>query len=312
MIIRTISQLPEESTASDNDLFEVSKQHNSAYISKKIKYSSFKNNINNYVSGQVGNAFHLYSSGTIPLNVKTMNDRINALSSNNITFYGTKTFNSIPRIGTDSTAGTIEVEYKREDPACIPNVAEVKRLIKSRACFIDNTYTVDSNPGEDVDPPFAIDSDEFMHWHFDDNTRDSTEWMNPEKANQKTDKHGIMCRQSGWLTMYGWLADNGYVLPQDCWVGLYGKLNVYDDVKEDMLKDKWVLLQMQPWIRGQNATQLQYVCFGLPVNEGLYLKVKTGFLVNGHVGGFQDSRSLTYALNQPNSFVGYILHPENN
>lgn len=304
MIIRTISQLPEESNIGNEDLFEVSKQHNNAFISKKIKYDSFKTNINNYVSGQIGNSFSLYDGNT-PLNVKAMNDKITQLSSSNITFYGTKTFNSIPKINAS-------LEYRQEDPTYVPNISEVKRQINKRACFIDNTYVIDSNPGEDVDPPFAIDSDQFMHWHFDDNTRDSTEWMNPEKANQKTEKHGVMCKQSGWLTVYGWLADNGYVLPQDCWVGLYGKVGIYDDVNEKQLNDKWVLLQMQPWIRGQNSTQLQYVCFGLPVNEGLYLKIKTGFLVNGHVGGFQDSRSLTFALNQPNSFTGYIIHPENN
>ena len=305
MIIKTISQLPEETNIGNEDLFEISKQHNKAFISKKIKYESFKTNINSYLSGQIAAEFNLYTSDTdtIPLDVRAMNSNITKLSSNNITFYGTKTFNSIPKINAS-------LEYKNEDPTYVPNISEVKRQINKRACFIDSTYTVDSNPGEDVDPSFAIDSDQFMHWHFDDNTRDSTEWMNPEKANQKTEKHGVLCRQSGWLTIYGWLADNGYVLPQDCWVGLYGKVGIYDGVKQ--LNDKWVLLQMQPWTRGQNATQLQYVCFGLPVNEGLYLKIKTGFLVNGHVGGFQDSRSLTFALNQPNSFVGYIIHPENN
>jgi len=106
------------------------------------------------LSGQIAAEFNLYTSDTdtIPLDVRAMNSNITKLSSNNITFYGTKTFNSIPKINAS-------LEYKNEDPTYVPNISEVKRQINKRACFIDSTYTVDSNPGEDVDPSFAIDSD---------------------------------------------------------------------------------------------------------------------------------------------------------
>ena len=60
---------------------------------------------------------------------------------------------------------------------------EVKRLIDSRACFIDNTYTVDTNPGTEATPAVAVDSSKFLHWHFDDTGTDSAEWMNPERNN---------------------------------------------------------------------------------------------------------------------------------
>ena len=40
-------------------------------------------------------------------------------------------------------------------------------------------------------------------------------------------------------------------------------------------------IAIQPWIRGTNASQMQYVGFTIPVRKGLRVKVKTGFPVNG-------------------------------
>lgn len=312
MTIRTISQLPEETTGPQNDAFiEISQPYNDAYISKKLKYNTLKTSLNNYLTASVGDTYSMYKldgNKKKPLNLSSMYEDINALSAGSTNLYGVKTFKSIPKVSiSDQT-----IKYKQDDGTGIPNIMEVKRLIDSRACFIDNTYTVNANPGTEATPAFAVDSNKFLHWHFNDNGTDSSEWMNPERNNQKTEQLGARCYQQGWLTIYGWLADNGVVLPQDAWVGLYGQVNIYDEDQEQTLTDRWVLLQVQPWIKGTNSSRLQYVSFGLPVNEGLRLKIKTGFQVNGHVGGFQDSRSLTFALNQPNSFIGYILHPENN
>ena len=165
---------------------------------------------------------------------------------------------------------------------------------------------IDGDPGNDATPPFAADNETFMHWHIDDGQTDSTTWIDPQ-TNSVGQPDGVRCEHTGFLTIYGWLADNGMVLPQNAWVGLYAKMYVQKENQISPTGGQWVLLQVQPWIRGANATQLQYVCFNIPVREGLYLKIRTGFNVNGKVGGFQDGRSLTYALNQPNSFTGYIV-----
>lgn len=200
--------------------------------------------------------------------------------------------------------------YIGDDGTGIPNITKVKDLIDERACFVGDAYMIDADPGNDATPPMAVDSDQFMHWHIDDNGTDSTQWMDPSAKGRKTQIDGVRCEHTGFLTIYGWLADNGQPLPQDCWVGLYGRINVINDKTGEQIPGKWVMLQVQPWVRGAYSSRLQYVSFSLPVSAGLWLKIKTGFNVNGHVGGFQDSRSLTYSLNQPNSFTGYIIRAE--
>ena len=39
--------------------------------------------------------------------------------------------------------------------------------------------------------------------------------------------------ETGQLVMYGWLADNGGLNPEECWVGVFGKIKCWNDVKED-------------------------------------------------------------------------------
>lgn len=150
-----------------------------------------------------------------------------------------------------------------------------------------------------------------MYWHIDDMGRDSAQWMNPEFRNQKTEANGVECQRTGYLTMFGWLADNGNVRPADAWVGLFAQLNVRDvDSPEQGVQTKWILLQLQPWVIGSKSSQRQYVSFNVPVKAGLRLKVKTGFMVNGHNGGFTEQGDVSLALNQPNTFVGYIVRAQ--
>lgn len=305
MTIRTISQLPLATDIKDNDLLEVSQFNSAKYISKKINFSTAKQNIGSYISGTIGSTFKLYhdAANTEPMNVLELSSQVVDLSCNTIELSGVKTFTSIPKIDVPTTA------YRNSDDTNIPNITKTKDLIDNRACFISENYVIDGDPGNDANPAFASDSDLFMHWHIDDNGTDSTKWIDPQ-TNTYGAEYGVKCTHSGFLTIYGWLADKGGVLPQNAWVGLYGNVQMYNGVDGDIQHNKWVLLQLQPWVRGSNATQLQYVGFNIPVREGLRLKIKTGFNVNGKVGGFQNYRSMTYALNQPNSFVGYITRAE--
>lgn len=67
-------------------------------------------------------------------------------------------------------------------------------------------------------------------------------------------------------------------------------------------------MSIQPWIRGKNASTIQYVSFNIPVRKGLRLKVKTGFPVNAENGGLQNPGSLTFLdRNVPNVFFGYVI-----
>ena len=61
MTIRTISQLPElTGSISESALIEVSQLHGNAYISEKLRYSSLKSSLNNYLSSSIGDAFSMY------------------------------------------------------------------------------------------------------------------------------------------------------------------------------------------------------------------------------------------------------------
>lgn len=306
MTIRTISQLPLIDVINDADLLEVSKDIGEAYSSRKCTISTVKHKFGNEISSNIGDVFGLYHDPVnhTPLNVKQLSSQVVDLSCNEIELSGTKTFKSIPKIGVPLT------EYIGDmDDTSIPNIIKTKDLIDNRSCFVSENYVIDGDPGNDAIPSFATDSDLFMHWHIDDNGTDSTKWIDPQ-TNTYGAEFGVPCTHTGFLTIYGWLADRGGVLPQNAWVGLYGNIQMYNGKDADVQQNKWVLLQLQPWIRGANATQLQYVSFNIPVKEGLRLKIRTGFNVNGKVGGFQNYRSITYALNQPNSFVGYITRAE--
>lgn len=306
MTIRTISQLPLATGIQDNDLLEISQAASNKYVSKKCEFATMKQNIGNEISNVIGSTFGLYHDRLAkqPLNVKELSAQFVSLSCENVELSGVKTFTSIPKIQVPATAYLGDI-----DDTNIPNITKTKDLIDNRACFISEEYVIDGDPGNDAVPSFSKDSELFMHWHIDDNGTDSTKWIDPQTKTYGAE-YGVKCTHSGFLTIYGWLADKGGVLPQNAWVGLYGNVQMYTGTDGEIQHNKWVLLQLQPWIRGTNATQLQYVGFNLPVKEGLRLKIKTGFNVNGQVGGFQHDRSATYALNQPNSFVGYITRAE--
>lgn len=306
MTIRTVSQLPAQtSILPDQSLFEVSVPGNEAkYISKKISCSTLLNQFENQISADVGRDFGLLSGNT-PYNVGNISAAVNDLSNHGVVLSGIKEFKDIPTITTNLSA------YKHSssgattyDPdVFIPNVMKVKDLIDTRACFIGEDYVIDGDPGNDESPRFTTKSDNFMYFRIDDTGVDSSKWIDPET---KSEAGYQTCKYSGFLTMFGWLADNGNVLAQDAWVGLYGQ--IYSILEDGSQQQRWIPLQIQPWVIGSRSSIRQYVSFNLPVKEGLRLKVKTGFRVNGSTAGMQDSATKSFNLNEPNCFVGWISH----
>jgi len=103
----------------------------------------------------------------------------------------------------------------------VPNVLKVKDLIDERANFIGSSYVIDGDPGDDEAPRFTIKSDEFMYFRLDDNGTDSSKWIDPETS---APVGAAVCTRTGYLTLFGWLADNGNVLAQDAWVALYAQI----------------------------------------------------------------------------------------
>lgn len=304
MTIRTISQLPTATNANDEHLLEMSENLTGKYQSRKLPIGTLKTKFTADISASVGSSFRLYKTGSSdPIDVNALSAAVNELQHGTMTVNGVKTFSSIPHIPTSLSYTT--------DPQQVANVKEVKQLIDDRSLFIGANYMVDADPGTDNTPSTTRQRDEFMYWHIDDLGKDSTQWMNPEFGNQKTEINGVECEHTGYLNMFGWLADNGNVRPSDAWVGLFAQVQVRDtESAEQSLKSKWILLQLHPWILGQKCSARQYVSFNVPVKAGLRLKVKTGFAVNGHNGGFTEQGDVSLALNQPNSFVGYIIRAQ--
>lgn len=306
MTIRTVSQLPSQTNpCPDGTLFEVSVPGSeSKYISKKLSVETllkqFKSDISSSMAGEFG-----LMSGTNLYNVGGISAAVHTLSVGNCELSGIKALYNIPVVKANLTDyNSASQGVNSYDPnEFVPNVLKVKDLIDDRAGFIGDDYMIDGDPSGDEAPRFTTKSSNFVYFRINDNGVDSSKWIDPET---KAEAGYVECPYSGYLTMFGWLADNGNVLAQDAWVALYGRigvtLNTGDHAK------KWIPLQVQPWIIGARSSTRQYVGFNLPVKEGLRLKVKTGFRVNGSTAGMQDSATKSFNLNEPNCFVGWISH----
>lgn len=81
-----------------------------------------------------------------------------------------------------------------------------------------------------------------MFWHIDDQGNDSSRWIDPETG---IEAGPVYVNSTGWLTIIGWLADNGKLLNQEAWVGLFGKIKVKDkdEGSEATTSTQWIPLQ---------------------------------------------------------------------
>ena len=305
MIIRTTSQLPSQTDPlPKGSLLEVSVVGGNGYISKKISSDVLLNQFQNEISSNIAAEFGLVDAGN-PYNVASISDAVEQLSSQDSVLSGVKELKTIPVITAPLTSYDHAVQSGIDlytPDQMVPNVMKVKDLIDTRACFIGSDCIVDGDPGNDEAPRFTQKSENFMYFRIDDNGVDSSKWIDPETRAEAGYEE---CPYSGYLTMFGWLADNGNVLAQDAWVALYGQVYVTLTTGEQV--QKWIPLQVQPWPIGARSSIRQYVSFSIPVKEGLRLKVKTGFRVNGSEAAMQDSATKSFNLNEPNCFVGWIL-----
>lgn len=308
MTIRTVSQLPSHGDAylPDGTLFEVSVPSGNKFISKKLSSDVLLNQFEDTISSSIATSFGLVDGGGT-YKVNTISAAVNQLSVQDCRLSGIKEMQSIPVVTAPLTAydHAVTGRFDTYTPdQMVPNVMKVKDLIDSRACFIGSDYMVDGDPGNDEAPRFTKKSENFMYFRIDDNGVDSSKWIDPET---RAEVGYAECPYSGYLTMFGWLADNGNVLAQDAWVALYG--HVYVASETGVQTQKWIPLQVQPWPIGAKSSIRQYVSFSIPVKEGLRLKVKTGFRVNGSEAAMQDSATKSFNLNEPNCFVGWVLRP---
>lgn len=294
--IRTLSQLDSVSELIDGTLFGVSQPitagNDSGYISQNVNYKTLKSEIEKDVEDDLKTIYNLQPTGSLkPINVGDLAEAVNKLSAEDCGIYGQKTFYTVPIIDADYSKVTVSDKM-------VPNVGYVQQLVTNNGDYLTDDMVVVGSPTRSA--RYTVFDRNFMHWKIGENQTDSSEYID-------TTGYPVgpkVCTHTGNLVIYGWLADNGDVEPQDAWVGLYGCMHTSTDA--DNQRD-WVLLQLQPWPLTTKSSVFQYVGFNVKVAKGLMLKIKTGFRVKGKNSGFQGGSSLTYWTNQPNSFVGYFI-----
>ena len=309
LIARTTSQLPRvnKTTNIGNALIELSVPKdgsaNPKYHSESCQMSEIESRFKTSIANGIADQYGLRDSDAKDLKLNEAFKQIKTLSAESTTLYGTKTFDSIPAIVQPKERYTASGNASLGQ--LVPNIEKTIDLIDERSGYISQTYFVDANPRVGN---YTNEFKQFMYWHIDDQGQDSSLWIDPE-----TDMEAgpVYVPSTGWLTIVGWLADNGKVLNQEAWVGLFGKINVKgSDQISSTPATQWVPLQYQPWLISSQSAHRQHVSFSLPVKAGLQLKIMTGFNVNGSSSGFQHSNSIQFKVNEPNSFVGWVIQSD--
>lgn len=325
MLVRTISQLPETTSDFKDGKFEISIPESGSsqrYYSKSIKYTTISADLTQSLSSDIAKTYELTATNKTPIKVRTNLNSINNTLTGNVQISGRKNFLDWPWITKDfpssfSNYGGMDGDY------ILPNVKKVRQLItETPAYFSTEDSTVaegnplpwHSNPATTATVPEALGFDQtiemgkFYFWRIDDQGTDSGKAIHDDDSST-IDAYEEM-RDTGNLVVWGWLADNGSVSPEMAWVGLFGWIKHADDLQGDRgnVTHHELPICIRPWIRGTNASSLQYVGFNIPVRKGMQLKIKTGFPVNGNNSGFQNPGSMTFMdRNVPNAFYGYIV-----
>lgn len=310
LIARTISQLPSVSGTTDlgKALLEVSVPKDSSanpkYHSEKCQISQIESRFKTSIANGIADQHGLKDQDGKDLKLDEAFSKIKTLSAENTTLYGMKVFDGIPAViqSKEKYIANGIANYNQ----LIPNIEKTIDLVDQRAGYISPNHVVDANPRVGN---YTAESNQFMFWHIDDQGNDSSRWIDPETG---IEAGPVYVNSTGWLTIIGWLADNGKLLNQEAWVGLFGKIKVKDkdEGSEATTSTQWIPLQYQPWLISSKSAHRQHVSFSLPVKAGLQLKIMTGFNVNGSSSGFQHSNSVQFKVNEPNSFVGWVIRSD--
>lgn len=284
MNIRTVSDLTEiQHPLADEDLVEVSHSNGeNRYSSHKYKIGNLRNDI---VDRSVDESCRTFSIGR-GTDLSAPLAYVLSLSACVDEEDGTVTFDKQPRVENPDPGN--------HDPNFLQTREQVCQIAEDKSCFIGPASYTECEPLNDAGSTQDYD----YYWKIEGGQYDSSLALDEDGFQMD----GVRMERTGWLVVYGWLASDADVLPQNAWVALYG---LFDD------EDNWKVMQVQPWIVGKHSQQMQYVSFGVPVRAGAKLKIMTGFPVNGTVSGFQ-TYSHTLLL-QPqrgniiNSFVGYVI-----
>ena len=250
-----------------------------SYYTKSTSLSS----IHGYLSVEINNTISTYLGTNEKNIIPEIKRDISSIMRGNAEIEGTLVFHNVPKY----------INEDGEDESFITETGAAT-LIQNTGTFISPNLCIDwdpdncSNSGKTEEP----DEEYALTAHID-------------SGKKQTDT--FICNHTGYLTLYGWLADDGKVLPQEAWVALCGTIKNPNKENDD---DYWVILQVQPWVVSDRSHIIQYVGFNIPVKKDMKLKIRCGFNVSESSSATNTHNTLTYAHVAPNRFVGYILHSE--
>ncbi len=295
MIIRTISQLPKVTNLdaiTTESLFEVSLNVDEQYISKAVSYGTFLSKLSGEIASGI-NVQYGYKNG---IKLSSLNSQVELIQNGDCEFKGIKNL-------TSCEVNLSTVPYDKD------KVAALDAAYRSQAATIGYVHdalsvgsTFMSNQSKatgfvaSTGLYYAAQPDGLMSFMF-----------NEESASRTSTT--VQCPQTGNLTLYGWLADNGNVDAAQAWVAL----EAYSDTVID--GGAWIIVAVQPWIMGSKHSNLQYVGFNVPVSKGMQLRITTGFDLNYSNSTYQQRKNtLVRNINSvaetsiTNAFIGYVLY----
>ena len=297
--VRKISDLPPAESLYSGDLLYVAKLDSEAgsFTSNKADFGVIRESI---VSAAVERARQTFD---IPEGMQVLNGLSAALSAIS---EGESTISAATFIETPVVSDSQPDLSAISDNALVTKKTAVS-IVDADKSYIGPDSTISCTPANDGG--YTRYSPNLLEWHFNHGGRDSSEYI-PQSGAAKVAGY-VTCPATGQLVIYGWLADNGGVLPEECWVAVFGKILCMNEA-DGSYSEKPVALAVQPWVIGANSQVAQYVGFQLPVKAGMQLKIMTGFNVNGRNSGFGRAHSLMLndpdaGGNMPNTFVGYIV-----
>lgn len=289
--LRTISQLPAysstealTSTTLSNNLFETSVYDSGIYTSRHITYSNLSTILNKNIDDAMASAYGMKLNGD-NIKLTDLSSEIDTIKTGNLSIDGVKTF-----------TGTLKAKPYHTglptSPSPVATAADVDKLLSQAPVYIANNSHYSAVRTLTTNNVIKEDNNSSLY-EFK-----LTNIQNDYKSSQSD---VVSIRNTGFLSLYGWLAADTNIVPQEAWVALEGKIN-----------GNWVILQVQPFILGSNNQIIQYLSFNLPVAMGLNLRISTGFKLSISPTYIQTGKTLVYnalanGQNMVNTFYGTVF-----
>ena len=273
MTIRTISQLPPVEGDIDKDsLIEISEPtqigDDKGYINKRTSYEKIRSQLQEEVKKGLVDEYSMNKEDGSSINVSELRNDVDSIKDGTAKLLSAN-FETNPQV---TNANPLPSDNQ------IPTVSQIRDTIIPNSTLL---YIGPSSNYENAKTPTGFfNNNPEMNFSIDSGNKESNAVPTPKTGN---------------AVIYGWVAENGSTISTNAWVGLFGYIN-----------DRWILLQLQPWIIGSKSSILQYIGFNVAVKKGLKLKIITGFPVNGSNSTSQGD--IGWGINVVNHFAGYIIH----